>query len=125
MLVNRSGIAEGIGKCVRPAGTGDGSCTETEVLPVWPRPRTCPRTVLVTPQPWTATTKKLDTDSMNVIRDTLELGPPSTLPNAARLLSGARRLRFNPLFVPVRNLLRANKDADGRRSEIFQVRHGG
>lgn len=28
-------------------------------------------------------------------------------------------------FVPVRNLLWPNKDADGRRFEIFQVRLGG
>lgn len=62
---------------------------------------------------------------MNVIRDTQELEPQSTLPKAVELLVRARRLKFNPLFVPVRNLLRANKDADGRRFEIFQVRHGG
>ena len=29
------------------------------------------------------------------------------------------------LFLPVRNLLEANKDAEGRRSEIFQVSLGG
>lgn len=44
------------------------------------------------------------------------------------------QVKFNPLlfffslfflFLPVRNLLEANKDAEGRRSEIFQVSLGG
>lgn len=36
------------------------------------------------------------------------------------------QVKFNPLFfLPVRNLLEANKDAEGRRFEIFQVSLGG
>lgn len=67
----------------------------------------------------------LDTDSMNVIRDAVRHGTTVNTPKNRRSSVRLGKLKFNPLFVPVRNLLRANKDADGRRVEIFQVRHGG
>lgn len=37
----------------------------------------------------------------------------------------AGQVKFNPLSVPVRNPLEANKGSEGKRFAIFQVRLGG